>query len=88
MEISNYSLTSDDYNDFEEIFRVLKVPDDFLSDSLDISFNRDNEPIIQQIEKDTNEIMIEMDEKIPSIQDFPNFKKWLLKKIDSIERLI
>jgi hypothetical protein len=88
MENTRFKLTDSDITDFERIFRYLKIPDDILTQSITniLDYNDGNEYKHSQDAKLTSEDNDKID--IPSIKSFPEFKKWLLKKIEDIEHLI
>jgi len=88
MEISRYSLTSEDYNDFDELFKVLKIPDEIITKTPDVTLIQDDIEISQNITEPPSEKIDVIEENIPSVREFSKFKMWLLEKIDEIEKII
>jgi hypothetical protein len=83
MENSQYELNEIDKTDFETIFKRLNVEE---SMNLKLYGNKSkNNKIVIQI-KDENVATKTLD--IPSISNFPEFKKWILKRLDEIEDLM
>jgi len=88
MEISGYSLTTEDYNDFEEIFKVLNIPDDLISNSLNVALQQEDIEFAKEKKSVSSEIKEKFEDHMPLIKNFSQFKKWLLDKMDEIERII
>ena len=85
MENSQYELNDIDKNDFEKIFKKLNVEDNIVLKLCGIKTNTDKKNI--QI-PDENVTITTKTLEIPSINNFPEFKKWIIKKLDEIEDLI
>ena len=85
MENTRIKLTENDISDFEKIFRLLNISDDLLSQKITNLFDYKDETV-----KNTRKEPTRNKEKhsIPSIKNFKEFKKWILKKFDEIENLI
>jgi hypothetical protein len=89
MKNTRYNLNEDDHNDFEKLFNFLKVPDDFIINSLDTYFtrsikdNQNKEHINNKSFVNTSDL-----EYIPNLDNFSEFKKWLLKRLDQIEDIM
>jgi len=88
MDNSHYILKESDKNDFQKIFKKLNVEDSTILklcgiDSINI--NRDIQIINE--EKANEDITTKVCD-IPSIENFPEFKKWILRRICEIEELI
>jgi len=79
MNISKYALAENDLNDFQVIFQKLDLPSEIIIN-------------LFGVEKDNNvkEInpKIQISSQIPSVKDFSNFKKWVLKIVELIEKLL
>ena len=90
MNHTKYTLDKDDLSDFSKIFNILKAPEEILTNISNNSMNFDeninnnkNVMFAEQINnKESHPI------SIPSINNFPQFKKWVLKKLDEIENLL
>ena len=79
MDISKYTLAESDLNDFQVIFQKLDLPSEITINLFGIEKNnnvKDVEPKIQILPE------------IPSIKDFYSFKKWILRKVEDIEKLL
>jgi len=83
MENSQYELNEIDKTDFETIFKKLNV-EDSLNQKLYGNKSKNNKIVIQI--KDENVATKTLD--IPSISNFPEFKKWILRRLDEIEDLM
>lgn len=79
MNISKYTLAENDLNDFQVIFQKLKLPDEILIKLFGVKKENSVKKFRTKV-KNTSEI--------PSISDFPTFKKWILKQIESLERIL
>lgn len=88
MNNTKYEIDEDVLSDFHKIFNILKAPEEILtnisSDSINYDENLTNNnnvftEQINNIESPSN--------SIPSIKNFPQFKKWFLNKLDEIEKL-
>ena len=79
MNISKYTLAENDLNDFQVIFQKLDLPSEIIIN-------------LFGVEKDNNvkEIKpkIQISSQIPSVKDFSSFKKWILKKVEDLEKLL
>jgi len=88
MENSQYILQESDKKDFKNIFEKLNLRDNrilkFCGNDC-IKYTGDT-----QITKQDNvdEVFITKVTEIPSIENFPEFKKWILKRLNEIEELI
>ena len=85
MENSHHELNDLDKNDFEKIFKKLNVEDNIVLKLCGIKTNTDKKNI--QV-PDENVTITTKTLEIPSINNFPEFKKWIIKKLDEIEDLI
>jgi hypothetical protein len=87
MSISHYPLSESDHQDFLTLFSDLNIP------YINIEFptiHREHlatAALDNRNEGSKNENMVNMETniKIPSIQDFPNFKRWIFDELDKIE---
>ncbi len=87
MENTHLKLTENDINDFEEIFRFLNIPDDFLSEKITQIFY--NEEKVDKNQLSVKEkAKVRKKNEISSINSFDEFKKITIKKIRLIEKLI
>jgi hypothetical protein len=76
MNISKYTLTENDLNDFQVIFQKLSLPMEILTNLFGVK---------REIHIIENRDKVQDTSQIPSIKDFARFKKWLLEKIKDIE---
>jgi hypothetical protein len=90
MNNTKYALNEDDLSDFHKIFNILKAPKEILTDISTDSMNYD-----EKITNNNNTILTERikskissSNSIPSIKNFSQFKKWVLNKLDQIEKLL
>lgn len=90
MNNTKYALNEDDLSDFHKIFNILKAPEEILTDISTDSMNYD-----ENITNYNNTILTERikskissSNSIPSIKNFSQFKKWVLNKLDQIEKLL
>jgi len=90
MNNTKYALNEDDLSDFHKIFNILKAPEEILTDISTDSMNYD-----ENITNNNNIILTEQikskissSNSIPSIKNFSQFKKWVLNKLDQIEKLL
>ncbi|MGB5912534.1 MAG: hypothetical protein WBH31_15185 [Promethearchaeia archaeon] len=90
MNNTKYKLNEDDLSDFHKIFNILKAPEEILTDISTDSINYD-----ENITNNNNIIFtkqikskISSSNSIPSIKNFSQFKKWVLNKLDQIEKLL
>ncbi|MFX0027114.1 MAG: hypothetical protein ACFE8M_11940 [Candidatus Hermodarchaeota archaeon] len=83
MNNTKYKLENDDLSDFRKIFTILKAPEDSL-----IEISSDNMIYDENIIKNNSERFTKQTNSIPSIKNFPQFKKWVLNKLDEIEKLL
>ncbi|MFX0019402.1 MAG: hypothetical protein ACFFBT_14345 [Promethearchaeota archaeon] len=90
MNNTKYTLDKDDLSDFYRIFNILKVPEDILINFSTEIMNYD-EPFASNKEvifSEQNNNKDSQSNSNPSIKNFPQFKKWVLKKLDEIEKLL
>ncbi|TXT60883.1 MAG: hypothetical protein BAJALOKI2v1_70035 [Promethearchaeota archaeon] len=99
MENTGYKLTEQDILDFEILLNELKVPTKTLLNIMDTkNLNKKHEkPLIKQenpfspknqketMEKKIRDMKKRSSEAIPSVEDFENFKVWILRKLDNLE---
>ena len=78
MNISKYTLVENDLNDFQIIFQKLDLPLEIL---INLGVEKDNS--VKKIRP-----KLQVSSEIPSVKDFPTFKRWVLKKVKDIERII
>ncbi len=90
MNHTKYTLDKDDLSDLYKIFNILKAPEEILTNISSDSMNYD-----ENITNKNNAIFTEPinnkespSNSIPSIKNFPQFKKWVLKKLGEIEKLL
>ncbi len=90
MNNTKYTLENDDLSDLYKIFNILKAPEEILtnisSDSMNYDENLTNKNNVIFTEQINNKES--PSNSIPSIKNFPQFKKWVLKKLDEIEKLL
>ncbi|MFX0042544.1 MAG: hypothetical protein ACFE8L_06500 [Candidatus Hodarchaeota archaeon] len=79
MNISRYTLTENDLNDYQVIFQKLNLPIEILINLYGVK----NDSNVKQ-----SRVKVQETSQIPSIKDFPKFKKWLLEKVRDIEKLL
>ena len=79
MNISKYTLTENDLNDFQVIFQKLNF-------SIEILINLFGVKKENSVKKFRTKVQITSE--IPLISDFPTFKKWILKQIEDLERIL
>ena len=99
MRHSNIVLAKTDYDDFEEIFQELGIPDE-LTSSLFLDEESELEMAEQALEKKitgkkTNKTKkiapkrtTQKTSKSSAPQDFPSFKKWILSSLSEIEAIL
>jgi len=73
----------EEMTDFERILKLLHIPDDII---LKLTGNNQN-PIDREKILKINEKGAEI-ELPPSVNDFSEFKKWILNKLDNIEKIL
>ena len=76
MNISKYTLTENDLDDFQVIFQMLNLPLEILINLYGVN----KECHVKENSTEDRNLS-----QIPSIKDFDRFKKWLLVKIKDIE---
>ncbi len=76
MKISKYALAEDDLNDFQVIFQKLNLPSEIIINLFGVKKDNKVKSIIQTPSEN------------PSFRDFSSFKKWVLKKVEDIEKLL
>ena len=90
---TGHNLKDDDITDFETIFKKLSIPDDFIlklfNKKLDLNEDLGKNVQTRKIERKKNKTSSKnKPQNLPSVKNFPEFKKWLLKRINDIEKLI
>ncbi|MFX1479974.1 MAG: hypothetical protein ACFFCI_17790 [Promethearchaeota archaeon] len=75
MNLSQYTLTESDISDFQTICTKLSLPDPNPHRDLPLI----NEPEIS---------FTEIDNQVPSVRNFPQFKRWILSTLEDIESLL
>ncbi|MHA1343405.1 MAG: hypothetical protein ACTSQG_05430 [Promethearchaeota archaeon] len=83
MENTRYKLNDNDINDFEKIFKELKITDDYILRLIKKNFKTNKNKGEKKENYNLNKKL-----EIPSIVDFKEFKNWLLKRMDDIEKLL
>ena len=83
MENSQYLLNEIDKKDFVIILKELHVEEDVISNLYGFEFNKTENNF-----NVTNDPAKDNKPEIPSIDSFPEFKMWILKRLDEIEDLI
>ncbi|MHA1437350.1 MAG: hypothetical protein ACTSPD_07205 [Promethearchaeota archaeon] len=83
MENTRYKLNDNDINDFEKIFKELKITDDYILRLIKKNFKTNKNKGEKKENYNLNKKL-----EIPSIVDFEEFKNWLLKRMDDIEKLL
>jgi len=90
MNISKCPLNEEDLLDFQKIFNFLGVSLQILSD-FPLNYPNTNESKLENNEIKQSEIMSTQAEKIsditPSIENFSQFKAWILRDLNEIEKL-
>ncbi|MFX1320807.1 MAG: hypothetical protein ACFFAQ_04095 [Promethearchaeota archaeon] len=79
MDISKYTLAENDLNDFQVIFQKLDLPSEIIINLFGVEKNNN----VKEVEP-----KIQILPEIPSIKDFYSFKKWILRKVEDIEKLL
>jgi len=90
---TQYQLKDEDINDFETIFIKLNISEDLIlsliTEELNRNEKRENNLLIKKSNhKKTSKFDDSSINQIPSTKDFSKFKKWLLKRIEDIEKTI
>jgi len=83
MENTRYKLNDNDINDFKKIFKELKITDDYILRLIKKNFKTNKNKGEKKENYNLNKKL-----EIPSIVDFEEFKNWLLKRMDDIEKLL
>jgi len=79
-----------DLLDFQIIFDKLKIPHAFLpevNEENKIQNNTPHKPINPTVNIKNESVLVTI-EPIPSVEDFQEFKSWLLKKLEDIEKIL
>ena len=80
---SSFKLKNEELSDFESILNKLNVTENVTSKIRGISqLPKEKNNILKTLEK-KNEI-----EKQPSVRNFSEFKKWILNRLDNIEKIL
>lgn len=82
MDLSQYQLTEEDYEDFSTILKELNIS------SAVVKKNTMNKVKSRESKKMSSGVSIKKDfehKTMPSVKDFPRFKNWLLDTLDEIE---
>ena len=83
MENSQYSLLESDRTDFKKIFKKLTVKNELILNLCGIK-TIENQESIYIVDKNVNNKALD----IPPISNFPEFKKWILRRLHEIEDMI
>ena len=83
MENSQYSLLESDRTDFKKIFKKLTVKNELILNLCGIK-TIENQESIYIVDKNVNNKALD----IPLISNFPEFKKWILRRLHEIEDMI
>lgn len=88
MSSTGYRLLDEDLNDFETILKKLGSSENFLLDRLNKTFSTLKNDQYDETGDSINIVSQNLLEKVPLIENFDEFKRWLLRKIDAIEKVL
>ena len=83
MNHTNYSLKDTDIDDFESILKEFNIEKKVLLDTL-----APKEVFNQYPEDSLSNSSTPLKNEIPTLENFPEFRKWLLNKLKSVENMI
>ncbi|MFX1337749.1 MAG: hypothetical protein ACFFDK_04000 [Promethearchaeota archaeon] len=93
MQNTGYKLSLSDLNDFQMIFQKLKIKEDYFSNDLtegikQVNINANNHYIEDNQNKFEKNQVYNKSEKSVTVKNFQKFKEDLLKKLESLEKII